>query len=145
MPNRENVNKNLTAQILDPVVVTADTVTAGVDTSDCNAAKISVLVGESGDTLSGSVYFDFILETSPDNSAWTAVTNDDVVIGQTVDSNGIFATIDAAAEDDVVLTIGYIGLEQYFRVNIDATGTHTNGTPMGAVSEKGHLGLAPAV
>jgi hypothetical protein len=145
MPTRENVNKNETTQILDPAVLTADTVTTGVDTADCNAAKISVLVGESGDTLSGSVYWDFILETSTDNSVWTAVTDNNVVIGQTVDSSGIFATIDAAAEDDVVLTVGYIGLEQYFRVNIDATGTHTNGTPMGAVAEKGCLQFAPPV
>ena len=145
MPTRENVNKNETVQILDPAVLTADTVTTGVDTADCNAAKISVLVGESGDTLSGSVKWDFILESSEDNSTWAAVTDTNLVVGQTVDSSGIFATIDAAAEDDVVLTVGYIGYARYFRVNIDATGTHTNGTPMGAVAEKGNLQLAPAV
>ena len=145
MPTRENVNKNETVQILDPAVLTADTVTTGVDTADCNAAKISVLVGESGDTLSGSVKWDFILESSENNSDWTAVTDTNLVVGQTVDSSGIFATIDAADEDDVVLTVGYIGYARYFRVNIDATGTHTNGTPMGAVAEKGNLQLAPAV
>ena len=145
MPTRENVNKNETEQILDPVVVKTDAVTAGVDTADCNAAKIAMLVGESGDTLSGTVYFDFILEESENNSDWSAVTDSNDVIGQTVDSSGIFATIDAAAEDDVVLVVGYIGTARYFRVNIDATGTHTNGTPMGAIAEKGNLQLAPAL
>ena len=145
MPNRENLNKNESVQVLDPVVLTADAVLTGTDTSDCNAVTLNVLVGESGDTLSGSVYWDFILETSPDNSVWTAVTDTNVVIGQTVDGSGIFATIVAPAEDDVVLSVGYIGLEQYVRVNIDATGTHTNGTPMGALAVKSRLALAPAV
>lgn len=145
MPTRENLNCNEFVQVLDPVVVTADTVLTGTDTADCNAVTLNVLVGESGDTLSGTVYFDYILETSEDNSTWAAVTDNDVVIGQTVDSSGIFATIDAAAEDDVVLSVGYIGYARYVRVNIDATGTHTNGTPMAALAVKGNLQLAPAV
>jgi hypothetical protein len=145
MPTRENLNCNEYVQVLDPAVLTADTVLTGADTSDCNAVTLNVLVGESGDTLSGSVYWDFILETSEDNSTWAAVTDNALVVGQTVDSSGIFATIDAPAEDDVILSVGYIGYARYVRVNIDATGTHTNGTPMGAVAVKGNLKLAPAI
>ena len=39
----------------------------------------------------------------------------------------------AAAEDDASYAIGYNGAKRYVRVACTKTGTHTNGTPIGAV------------
>ena len=90
------------------------------------------LVGESGDTLSGSVKWDLILQDSSDNSSFSAVTDNKFVSFASVDSSGIYATIDAASEDDASYPIGYHGPNRYFRVACTKTGTHSNGTPLGA-------------
>jgi len=126
----KDLANNLTVlQLVDPVTVTSDTNSASIDTQFDNGAMLIVNVGESGDTLSGSVKFDYILQDSSDDSSFSAVTSTDYVTWGTVDSSGIFATIDAAAEDDAVHKIGYVGPNRYVRVVIDATGTHSNGTP----------------
>jgi len=126
----KDLANNLTVlQLVDPVVVTSDTNSTAIDTQFDNGAMIIVNVGESGDTLSGSVKFDYILQDSTDNSSFSAVTDTKSVTYGTVDSSGIFATIDAAAEDDAVHVIGYVGPNRYVRVVIDATGSHSNGTP----------------
>ena len=51
-----------------------------------------------------------------------------------VDSSGIYATVDAAAEDDAVYPIGYTGPERYVRIVCTKTGTHSNGTPIGILA-----------
>jgi len=93
--------------------------------------------GIEGDTLSGSVKFDFILQESTDDSTFTAVTSSTSVTEGSVDSNGIFLTLDANGETPQTSAIGYIGGSRYVRVKIDATGTHSNGTP---ISVQGILG-----
>lgn len=125
-------------QSLDPVVLTATQVFAGVDRAGFESVVQCALIGESGDTLSGSVKIDLILEESSDNSVWSAVTSADKVTGGTVDGSGIFATIDDGAEDDAVYSIGYTGGLQYSRINAVFTGTHTNGTPVGGLAVLGH-------
>ena len=118
----KDLANNLTVlQLVDPVVVTADTNSTAIDTQFDNGAMLIVNVGESGDTLSGSVKFDYILQDSTDNASFSAVTDTKSVTYVTVDSSGIFATIDAAAEDDAVHVIGYVGPNRYVRVVIDAT------------------------
>ena len=129
MAMKDLANNLSVLQLVDPVVVTADTNSTAIDTQFDNGAMLVVNVGESGDTLSGSVKFDYVLEDSTDNSTFSAVTTASYVTYGSVDSSGIFATIDAAAEDDAVHVIGYVGPNRYVRVKIDATGTHTNGTP----------------
>ena len=126
----KDLANNLTVlQLVDPVVVTSDTNSTAIDTQFDNGAMLIVNVGESGDTLSGSVKFDYILQDSTDNASFSAVTDTKFVTYGTVDGSGIFATIDAAAEDDAVHKIGYVGPSRYVRVVIDATGSHSNGTP----------------
>lgn len=126
----KDLANNLTVlQLVDPVVVTSDTNSTAIDTQFDNGAMLIVNVGESGDTLSGSVKFDYILQDSTDNASFSAVTDTKFVTYGTVDGSGIFATIDAAAEDDAVHKIGYVGPNRYVRVVIDATGSHSNGTP----------------
>ena len=66
-------NNIAVTQVLDPATSTATVNTSGVDTAGTNGAMINVLVGESGDTLSGSVKWDLILQDSSDNSSFSAV------------------------------------------------------------------------
>lgn len=125
-------NNIAVSQIINPATLSATTNSSGIDLQFDNGGMIIVNVGESGDTLSGSVFWTLILEDSSDDSNYSAVTNTDYVTWGTVDGSGIFATIDAAAEDDSVHKIGYIGPNRYVRVAVTATGTHSNGTPIGA-------------
>ena len=65
-----------------------------------------------------------------DDSTFSAVTSSTSVTETSVDSSGIFLTLDANGETPQTSQIGYIGGKRYVRVKIDATGTHSNGTPI---------------
>jgi hypothetical protein len=95
---------------------------------------VAVLVGESGDTLSGSVYIELEMQESDDDSTYTAVPNAEITNSVTGTNVGTFALIDAAAEDDAVFQSKYLGNKQYVKVNVNVTGTHTNGTPIGVIA-----------
>ena len=123
---------------LSPIVQAADADTTGVDLQGFESAMVIVNTGIEGDTLSGSVKFDFILEESDDNSTYTAVTSSTSVTETSVDSSGIFLTLDANGETPQIKQIGYIGGKRYIRCKIDATGTHSNGTPMSIEIIKGN-------
>ena len=77
------------------------------------------------------------IATSDDNSTFSAVTSSLHVTDGSVDSNGIFLTLDANAETPQVTSIGYVGGKRYLRVVADFTGTHSNGTPIAATIIKG--------
>jgi hypothetical protein len=132
-------------QTLDPATVTgtSDVNGATVDRQGFDSVEHIVLFGESGDTLSGSVYFDVTIQESDDDSTWTDVTTAADVVGATPDANGVWTTIDAAAEDDTLYRIGYVGGKRYSRLQVELTGTHTNGTPIAACAVLGHADQAP--
>ncbi len=134
---RDLANNTNTVVVVAPAVITGDTNGTGVDLQGFKSAVLSVSTGVEGDTLSSSVKFDFYLEESSDNSSFSAVTSNKSVTGKGVDSNGIFLTLDANGETPQIQTIGYIGASRYIRVRIDATGTHSNGTPMSITGVQG--------
>ena len=72
----------------------------------------------------------FALEDSADNSIFADCETADVILnyGRNDDaiSSGVFATIDAAAEDDNAYTILYIGSQRYVRVVATAANTPGN-------------------
>ena len=121
-----------------PAVVTADANGTGVDLQGFESAMVIVNTGIEGDTLGSTVKFDFILEESDDNSTYSAVTSSTSVTETSVDSSGIFLTLDANGETPQVTQIGYIGGKRYIRCKIDATGSHSNGTPMSIEVIKGN-------
>jgi len=92
----------------------------------------------------------FKLQESDDDSTFTdVVTAADALVGSAQSpaaapdsSTGVFLTIDAAAEDDAVYRIGYIGTKRYVRMV--ATAANTPGaTPMSVVAVLGHPSLMP--
>lgn len=127
-------NQTTVSQIVDPVVVTADALSAAINQAGFRDVTVAVAVGESGDTLSGSVYIELEMQESDDNSTYTACVDADITNAVTGTNTGTFALIDAAAEDDAVYMSQYLGDKQYVKVNINVTGTHTNGTPIGALA-----------
>lgn len=129
-------NQTTAQQIIDPVVATADVTSEALDLAGFTDANIAVLVGESGDTLSGSVKIELELQESDDDSTYTAVADADITNAVTGTNVGTFAVIDDGAEDDATYQTKYLGDKQYLKVVANLTGTHTNGTPLGAVAFK---------
>lgn len=118
----------------------------GVDSSDALSVTHIVNVGVSADTLSGTLYHTFKLQESDDNSTYTDASADDVIVrnGNTVLTvNAV--VIDAAAEDPVAISFGYIGHKQYSRVRDALTGNHATGTPLAGSCIKESKVVQPAI
>jgi hypothetical protein len=58
-------------------------------------------------------------------SGFAAVASTDVVLpdGDALGGSGVFATIDAAVEDDTIYRLGYVGNKRYVRVVATAANT----------------------
>ncbi len=148
----KDLHNNISVQqLLNPVVISGAAATiapdAVFDTRGANSAEVLVAIGESGDTLSGSLKLEFVLKHGDLADMTDAVVIDDAnhVLATTYStSTGIFATIDAAAEDDTYAKIGYVGPKRYLQVQTIKTGTHTNGTPVAILGVLSDLHQRPA-
>lgn len=121
---------------LEAQVMTGDLNGATIDLQGYMACMFSANVGASGDTLSGSVKFELAVQESDDGSSWSAVADADISASVAGSQTGTFALIDDAAEDSLVYSVAYIGGKQYVRAIVNATGTHTNGTPLSITALK---------
>ena len=115
---------------------------SGVDLQGYESATVLVDVGAEGDTLSSSVHFEISLEHSDDNSTFTDVAQADIMDG-TISSGGIFLKLDGTAGGNPdttggIFRVGYRGGKRYIRVVLAKTGSHSNGTPIGAMVVRGH-------
>tara|TARA_A100001201_G_scaffold71731_1_gene65590 strand:+ start:5056 stop:5520 length:465 start_codon:yes stop_codon:yes gene_type:complete len=138
--------KDLSNNISPAVSLAAATRTAaangtGVDLQGYESATVLVDVGAEGDTLSSSVYFEVSLEESDDDSTYTDVAQASIVDG-TISSGGIFLKLDGTANGNPdstggIFRVGYVGNSRYIRVVLAKTGTHSNGTPLGAMVVRG--------
>ena len=128
---------------LAPILKTTDVNGTGIDLQGFSSAALIVNIGANGDTFSGSVKTNLIIEDSDDNSTFAAVTSNTAVTGGTVDSSGIFQVVDADGETGKTYGIGYVGGKRYIRAVIDIVGTHSTGTIYGAVVVKGTPISAP--
>lgn len=124
-------------QILDPVVATGTQTSASIDLQGYDAAQIIIAVGESGDTLSGSLKWDFKLQDSDNDSVY-----EDVAVAD-LHNDVATVTIDDAAEDDTAIVFGYKGSKRYLQAVATATGSHSNGTPLAIIGMRGVPADAP--
>tara|TARA_R100000773_G_C4174483_1_gene86835 strand:+ start:125 stop:589 length:465 start_codon:yes stop_codon:yes gene_type:complete len=129
-------NINPAVSIINAVKTAAANGT-GVDLQGYEGATVLVDVGAEGDTLSSSVHFELSLEESDDDSTYTDVTQAGIVDG-TISADGIFLKLDGTAGGNPDTTGGifrveYVGGKRYIRVVLAKTGTHSNGTPIGAM------------
>ena len=133
-------NINPAVSIINAVKTAAGNGT-GVDLQGYESATVLVDVGAEGDTLSGSVYFEVSLEHSDDNSTYSDCAQADIIDG-TIAAGGIFLKLDGTTGGDPdtaggIFRIGYVGGKRYVRVVLAKTGTHSNGTPLGAMIVRG--------
>ena len=127
---RDLANRVVQTAVLAPVVQNATVTSSAIDLEGFNSAMISVATGIEGVTLSGSVFWTFILQHSDDDSTYTVVSSNTDVTDGSIDSNGIFLTLDANAETPQVSGIGYIGGKRYLKVVTTKNGTMSAGTPI---------------
>lgn len=131
--SQKDLFHNLGVQQLLASVLTAPTIdldSPSVDLQGKRSVMLLVGVGNSLDTLSGSVYIELELEESDDNITFTDVADADMRDPVTGNNTGTFAVINAPTEDTLTFVAGYYGSKRYVRVVVNVTGTHTNGTPL---------------
>ena len=128
-----------------------------VDLKGYEGAVVIVNFGVSLDTLSGSVKALVSVQDSDNGSSgWADLATSKMRITSYLDvsatitetDNTAFADIDAAAKDDITYKVTVLpgaGVKRYIRPLITFTGTHTNGTPIGAYVVKGFPRVLPAV
>jgi hypothetical protein len=100
-------------------------------------------MGLSADTLSGSNYIYLELQHSDTDSAYAACADADIVNPITGATTGTFALINDPAEDETVYFTAYKGNKRYLKVNVNFTGTHTTGIPIGITAIKGAAAAMP--
>lgn len=109
----------------------------GVDLKGYEGAQVVFNVGDSGDTLSGSLYLVLSVEHSDEAAANFTALNATTQIRSEAGAN---LTIDAPAEDTAVFVVNVLpcaGVKRYIRPMVTFTGTHTNGIPISATVAKG--------
>ena len=118
---------------------TTDINCTGVDGRNYGSVIHQVMVGASGDTLSGSVKVELEIEESDDNSTFTDAPNaalenpsTGAAAAVTGTNLGTFAVIDASGKDGLTYAVRYVGSKRYSRVVVNKTGTHTNGIEVAA-------------
>lgn len=141
-----DLNNNIAARpVVNPAVLSADTNGTGVDLQGFDAVEILASLGTQGVTLSGSVFIDFILQESSDNTTFTAVADLDLIGTPITPGSGIFARIDANSKAARSYAIGYRGVRRYLRCVVDFTGTHATGTPISVIALLGRPTVSPTV
>jgi len=130
------------SELYAAAAVTSDANSAAVDMQGFESLVIMGVFGAEGDTLSGSVYTQLELEESDDNSTFTDVAAADM-LGEVGAANGLWTTINVAADASNVYTVAYTGSKRYVRCVINVTGTHSNGTITGIYALQGHPSDAP--
>lgn len=130
-------------QSLVTATKTADANCTGVSMVGYSSVAFIVTMGDSGDTLSGSVKWELEIEESDDNSTYTDAPNASVRNYVTGTNTGTFAVIDAPSEDSTVFIGQYTGTKKYCRCVLNSTGTHTNGTPIGVIAIRSGANVLP--
>lgn len=142
-----DITNDLSSKVLVyPVVVTADHTSLACDLQGFQSVNLDIMIGISGDTLSGSVHTTVRLQESDDDSTYTDVADNEHLIlpaGITAAATtGVFLDVDAAAEDPVLFQIGYVGLKRYLKVFFDVIGA-TNGHTISVSAQRGDPAIRP--
>ena len=130
-------------QTIVPTKMTASTNGVAVDLKGYDSAMSLIHVGDSLDTLAVGLYHTFTLEESDDGSTGLATIP---ASGLRHDLNDFTTTTTPASDQKVIQTtiLAGTGRKRYVRAVVTLTGTHTNGTPIGATIVKGNPRVNPA-
>lgn len=124
--------------VLDPDVYTSSNASSSIDIQGFSSNQMVIIVGQSGDSLSSSVHWDFKLQDSDSSSSGFS----DVSSSNLFESSSTI-TVDSSSDDQKSYSFNYRGSKRYLRVNSSATGTHTNGTPFSILAIQSHAGNQP--
>jgi len=134
--NRSMTDRVTTFRHINGTVATTQTPSTGVDLQDVASAEVLVDIGTVTNIAnSPQPSWTFALQHSDtSNASFAAVDSTDVVLpdGAALGASGVFATVDAAAEDDAQYRVGYVGVKRYIRVVATAANTPGN-TPITVV------------
>jgi hypothetical protein len=123
----------------------------GVDLRGFDAVEFLIAIGTiTNIAQSPTPTWKFKLQDSADDVTFADVTDSKVVLTGSAKSpvaapdgsTGIFLTVDAAAEDDQVYRVGYIGTKRYVRLVSTAASTPGN-TPLAVIAVLGLPNIAP--
>ena len=109
---------------------------AACDLLHYDGCRISVHVGNSGDTLGASLDIQLEVEHSDDASTWSDCANADLTTFVAGSNTGTFAHIDAPGEDSLIFQTEYLNDKRFIRCVMNVTGTHTNGTPIAVTYDR---------
>lgn len=138
MPNHTSLYANTGfVSLLIPATRTADANSTGLDLQNCDDATLLFHVGNSGDTLSGTVKIELEVEESDDDSTYTDVADADLTNYVAGTNDGCVAVIDAPSEDSTVFAVGYRGTKRYIRGVVNFIDTHSTGTPVAVLGLRG--------
>lgn len=132
------------SQVEIAAVKTATATSDSIDVAGFESLAVVFDVGNSGDVLSGSVYWTLSLtECDTTDGSFTAVSADDVKVqGGTFGTTSTYV-IDAPSEDSRTVKFGYVGSKRFVQAVATATGSHSSGTPIGIIAIQGNPSVAP--
>ena len=136
---RDLYHNVLSTQVLNPAVSTTTKTSSAIDLQGHNSLSVLFSIGQSGDTLSGSVFWTLKLQHSDDDSSYADLAASDVSTGSTT------IVVNSMSLDETVYGIGYIGNKRYLKGVATPTGTHTVGTPIGIIALTGASAYRPVV
>lgn len=130
----KDLHSDMTALVaIDAEALDADNTPAAVDLQGYDAAEIVLAIGAGGITFSGTNKIEFKLTHSDDDSTYEAVTVDDMLGLDSVDTGGIIKALTAAHATAAAYRFGYVGGKRYLKLLADFSGTHGAATPIAAV------------
>lgn len=127
----------LVTQHTNPATKTSTTTSTSIDLQGYSSTNVLFSIGQSGDTLSGSVLWTLKLTHSDDDSSFS-----DVVLAE-LNNTAATVVVDSSSKDRTVYGFGYIGNKRYLRAVATPTGTHSNGTPLAIIALRGTPAYAP--
>lgn len=137
MTTRDTYNNINILHVKDPATQTATVTSNTIDMQGYRSLTVLVVMGATGDTLSGSIFWTLKLRHSDDDSTYV-----DCVVGELLNSAATIV-VNSNSADQNTFKFGYRGGKRYVKAVITPTGTHTNGTPMGVVAVRSHAGNRP--
>ncbi len=141
-------NIAVTQSVMPQVITTTALSTPNIDTQGADIQSFVVLVGNIADTLSSTVRVDLSISHADDDGTgnplpFAACTDADVLNFSGL-TNGVFASVDAAAAAEKRYVIDYVGGLRFVKVTATPVGL-TNGGPVALLSLQANLHTLPAV
>lgn len=136
---RDLYHNVLATQVLSPVTATTAKTSSTIDLQGFNSVSVVFAVGQSGDALSGSLYWTLKLQHSDDDSSYSDAAATDINAGAAT------IVVNSPSLDEAAYSFGYIGGKRYLQAVATPTGSISSGVPIGIVALCGTAAYRPVV